>query len=196
MNPTPLEKFFYDLDRSRFMTDYKSLAPLDRALSIGYGQTISQPSLVLDMTKQLQIDENCSILEIGTGSGYQTCLLAEFARTVDTIERIPELAEAAEERLLAMGYHNIRFHLTDGSMGWPENGPYDRIMVTAAAAKVPDELVAQLSDGGLMIIPVGDSDFQYILRITKSIEGVISTEKLEAVRFVPLVGKYSISHRY
>lgn len=192
MSATPLETFFYQLDRSRFMDDYKSMAPLDRALPIGFGQTISQPSLVLDMTRQLALQPDSRVLEIGTGSGYQTCLLAQFSKIVYTLERIAPLSERARERLEAMGFDNIRFIIGDGSTGWPAAMPYDRIMVTAAASQVPEELTDQLAPEGIMIIPVGDAGCQHILKVIKDSEGQLSATRLEAVRFVPFVGKYSI----
>lgn len=192
MTHTLLENFFYQLDRSRFMDDYKSMASLNQALPIGYGQTISQPSLVLDMTRKLDLKPNSKVLEIGTGSGYQTCLLAQFANEVHTVERIPQLSLAAEAKLTTMGYKNIHFIHSDGSLGWPEAGPYDRIMVTAAASQVPQELVDQLAPEGVMIIPVGSTTYQHICKVTKDMEGHVQTIQLDAVRFVPLVGKYSI----
>lgn len=174
------------------MEKYQSMATLDRALPIGFGQTISQPSLVLDMTKALKLTAKCKVLEIGTGSGYQTCLLAEFSEAVYTVECIEDLSITAEKRLRDMGYENISFLHNDGSIGWTDKGPFDRIMVTAAASEPPAELIQQLAPEGIMIIPVGNSSIQYITEITKNKQGHIFSKKLYAVRFVPLVGKYSI----
>jgi len=192
MTFTPLEDFFHHLDRSQFMTGYTSMAHLDEALPIGYGQTISQPSLVLAMTKTLNLTSDSRVLEIGTGSGYQTCLLAEFSKVLYTIERIPQLRLTAEERLTTMGYTNIHFIDGDGSIGWAEAAPYDRIIVTAAAAQVPEELTNQLAPEGIMVIPVGTAAYQNICLVCKDIDENVYNKMLEAVRFVPLVGKYSI----
>jgi protein-L-isoaspartate(D-aspartate) O-methyltransferase len=189
-----LADYFGKLDRSRFIgNEYKRLAGLDQALPIGHGQTISQPSLVLEMTWALDLNAGCTVLEIGTGSGYQTALLARFSGTVYTIERIPELAEAAKERLDALGFNNIIFRTGDGSAGWPEHAPYDRIVATAAAARVPDELAAQLAPGGRMLIPIGTQLAQELTLVTKDEDGKIRTEPLEAVLFVEFKGKYGWS---
>lgn len=186
-----LEAFFRSLDRSLFLDDeYKVHAYVDRPLPIGFEQTISQPSLVLMMTYLLRPEKDSRILEIGTGSGYQTCLLAEFSREVYTIERIPDLAEKAEERLNKMGYRNIHFRTGDGSQGWPEEAPFDRIMVTAAAASLPFELISQLKEEGMMLIPVGPQDFQELQLVRKKKDGTIEVETTEMVRFVEMKGKY------
>jgi protein-L-isoaspartate(D-aspartate) O-methyltransferase len=186
-----LEAFFRSLDRSLFLDDeYKVHAYVDRPLPIGFEQTISQPSLVLLMTYLLRPEKDSRVLEIGTGSGYQTCLLAEFSREVYTIERIPDLAEKAEERLNKMGYRNIHFRTGDGSQGWPEEAPFDRIMVTAAAASLPFELISQLKEEGMMLIPVGPQDFQELQLVRKKKDGTIEVETTEMVRFVEMKGKY------
>lgn len=184
--------YFRSLDRRSFMDRHQQDAGRDEALPIGYGQTISQPSLVLEMTIALGLEDHHKILEIGTGSGFQTALLAAFSNEVYTIEKIPQLAESAQKRLEAKGFSNISFLLGDGSLGWPEHAPYDRIIVTAAASDIPKELIDQLSPGGRMIIPVGSTDSQDLLAIDKSIEGKLEKTALEAVRFVPLKGKYEI----
>lgn len=183
-------EYFQSLDRSFFMDQFKDMAMVDAAFPIGYGQTISQPSLVLAMTIQLDIEPSSRILEIGTGSGYQTALLAKFASEVYTIERIQPLYERAMERLEELEFTNIRFKLDDGSYGWEEESPFDRIIVTASARQIPEELVEQLAVGGKMIIPVGGDDFQELLLITKDVMGDINIEHLTDVRFVRLVGKY------
>ena len=183
--------FYNRLDRSLFLEgEYKSYAGIDSPLPIGHGQTISQPSLVLEMTRMLEVDKNCKVLEIGTGSGYQTALLAEFAGSVYTVERIEELSEQARKRLDDLAYTNIRFKVDDGSVGWAENGPYDRIMVTAAAGSIPKELVEQLKQGGKMIIPVGLKGLQDLTLLSKDADGKIQTKSMGAVTFVELKGPY------
>lgn len=182
--------YFRSLDRGSFMDRHQQDAGRDEALPIGYGQTISQPSLVLEMTVALDLEDHHKVLEIGTGSGFQTALLAAFSREVYTVEKIPQLAESAKKRLEAKGFENISFLLGDGSLGWPEHAPYDRIIVTAAASDIPKELVDQLANGGRMLIPVGNQYSQDLLAIDKSRDGRLEKTALEAVRFVPLKGKY------
>lgn len=178
--------FFHKLDRSKFMDSHKEAAEFDRPFSIGHGQTISQPSLVLDMTLHLDLAEGHKVLEIGTGSGFQTALLAGFAENVYTVERIEALYQKAQERLAAEGCSNVHFHLGDGSLGWKKYAPYDRIMVTAAAKEVPRALTDQLSPGGKMVIPIGDSFSQELQLIEKSEGGKIHTSFIEHVLFVEL----------
>jgi protein-L-isoaspartate(D-aspartate) O-methyltransferase len=158
----------------------------DGPLSIGYGQTISQPYIVAYMTDLLMLAESDRVLEIGTGSGYQTAVLAELAAKVYTIEIIPALAATARERLERMGYRNIEFMTGDGSGGWPEQAPFDAIIVTAAPERVPKVLESQLADRGRLVIPCGTSA-QYIHRITRRGER-FDDEGLIGVRFVPLTG--------
>ncbi|WP_422124193.1 protein-L-isoaspartate(D-aspartate) O-methyltransferase [Planococcus sp. X10-3] len=172
------------------MDRFKEMAFADEAVPIGHEQTISQPSLVLEMTLALDLAPDSKVLEIGTGSGFQTALLAEFSGSVYTVERIEELHNRAKERLGELGYDNISFKLDDGSYGWQENAPYDRIMVTAAASKIPEELVSQLAAGGKMIIPVGSSFSQELQLVEKDENGKLKTTLLNLVRFVPLKGKY------
>lgn len=188
-----LTTFFDSLDRGFFMDSNKHLAYIDSAFPIGYGQTISQPSLVLFMTEKLNIMDHHKILEIGTGSGYQTAFLAEFGKEVYTIERIPALQDTAKIKLSELGYNNIHYITTDGTYGFPEQEPYDRIIVTAAATGIPDSYIEQLNNNGILIIPVGDSSCQELLLITKDDQGNLDTTSLELVRFVPLVGEYEIS---
>lgn len=185
-----ITEYFTKLDRSFFMESHKELAILDEAIPIGHDQTISQPSLVLKMTLALDLQDSSKVLEIGTGSGFQTALLARFSHTVYTVERIEDLHRKAKKRLSAAGFTNIHMKLDDGSMGWLEYAPYDRIMVTAAASVVPKELVEQLGKGGKMVIPVGAATFQELLRIEKDVDGKVSSEVIDHVRFVPLKGKY------
>ena len=142
------------------------------------------------MTLALNLHPQSKVLEIGTGSGFQTALLAAFSNSVYTIERIEALHERAKERLKQADFANIQFKLDDGSTGWEEHAPYDRIMVTAAAAQTPPELVDQLTFGGKMIIPVGTPILQELLLIEKDEVGMTHTEVLNKVRFVPLKGKY------
>ena len=182
--------YFEKLDRSLFMDEHKEFAYLDEPLPIGHEQTISQPSLVLKMTLALNLQPDSKVLEIGTGSGFQTSLLAPFSDSVYTIERIEALHERAVKTLTEAGLANIHFKLDDGSTGWEEHAPYDRIMVTAAAAQIPQELTYQLATGGKMIIPVGTPFLQELLLIEKDERGEIHTEVLDQVRFVPLKGKY------
>ena len=182
--------YFQKLDRGFFMDTHKEFAYMDEAIPIGHEQTISQPSLVLEMTLGIDLQPHSKVLEIGTGSGFQTALLAAFSNSVYTIERIDALHERAKERLKEAGFTNIHFKLDDGSTGWEEHAPYDRIMVTAAAAQVPDELMDQLAVGGKMIIPVGTPLLQELLLLEKDENGEIHSAVLNEVRFVPLRGKY------
>jgi len=186
-----LYNFFKKLDRSFFMdNEYKEYAGYDNAFPIGYGQTISQPTLVYRMTSKLNLDKDTKVLEIGTGSGYQTAFLAEFAKEVYTVEIIKELSLKAEERLAKLGYKNIKFKIDNGSEGWSEFAPYDRIIVTAAAGKIPESLMEQLRPGGIMIIPVGERGLQELVSVRKDNEGNVKEEPLGGVVFVELVGKY------
>ncbi len=182
--------YFMQLDRAKFMEFGQELAGIDGALPIGYDQTISQPSLVLYMTQLLELDTDCRTLEIGTGSGYQTAFLSKFSKEVYTVERIEALYEKAKERLSNMGYDNVHYKLGDGSEGWIENAPYDRIMVTASAISVPDSLIQQLKPGGKIVIPIGPNYMQILYVFTKTMDNQIEQEKIAQVRFVRLVGPY------
>jgi len=192
MDQKKLKEFFSNLDRSFFLDDAqtKSLARLDRPLPIGFEQTISQPSLVLQMTSLLAPDKSSRVLEIGTGSGYQTALLAEFSGEVYTIERIKELGDNAREKLMRMGYENIYYKIGDGSDGWEEYAPFDRIIVTAGAGKMPQALLGQLNNNGRMVIPLGHSHSQKLLLITRDEKGKIHTEEMGSVVFVEMKGRY------
>ena len=161
----------------------------DAALPIGCQQTISQPSLVAHMTAQLGLTPHSRVLEIGTGSGYQTAILAELASEVFTIERIPQLASEARERLTRLGYRNIQFRLGDGALGWPGNAPFDAIIVTAAAPQMPAALLEQLKPGGRMVAPIGSvaEDNQTLFLYEKERDGAVKSRELCAVRFVPLI---------
>jgi protein-L-isoaspartate(D-aspartate) O-methyltransferase len=158
----------------------------DCALPIGHGATISQPYIVAVMTEALQVGPGTRILEIGTGSGYQAAVLATCGCTVFTMERVVALYERACETLRSAGFAGVNVRLGDGTRGWPEEAPFDRILITAAAPEVPRPLLDQLSDGGLLVAPVGDDWLQVIRRYRKEGESVRS-EDLEGVRFVPLI---------
>jgi len=160
----------------------------DKPLPIGHHQTISQPSLVAFMTAQLALRPFSRVLEIGTGTGYQTAILAELAGEVFSIERIPELATTAKHRLALLGYKNIALRVDDGAHGWPEAVPFDAIILTAAAHEVPHRLLAQLKIGGRLVAPEGEpEESQTLLLIEKTDAGDIRRFDLGAVRFVPLV---------
>lgn len=158
----------------------------DGPLSIGHGQTISQPYIVAYMTEKLELTGSDRVLEVGTGSGYQAAVLAEIAAEVYTVEVVPELGEKSRSMLGSLGYDNIRYRIGDGCEGWPEEAPFDAIIATAAPAEVPGPLLEQLADGGRMVIPVG-TGIQYIHKIVRR-GGEFDDEPLIAVRFVPLVG--------
>lgn len=191
-----MEKCFSSLQRSFFVDgSMQKYAVLDMPLPIGFGQTISQPSLVLQMTRLLAPEKNSRVLEIGTGSGFQTALLAKMAREVYTVERIPELMAKAKKRLEALDLTNIYFKVGDGSKGWEEHAPYDRIMVTAAARVVPAELIQQLAEGGRMVIPVGPRESQELKLVIRTAGGGIQVETVERVRFVELKGEYGWSKK-
>jgi protein-L-isoaspartate(D-aspartate) O-methyltransferase len=160
----------------------------DSALPIGLGQTISQPLIVATMTEALRLSGSERVLEIGTGSGYQTAILAQLARHVYSVERFPELSYQAAERLARMRLWNISLFVGDGSAGWPEEAPYERILVTAAAPAVPAHLLSQLRDGGIMVIPVGDQQ-QQDLQVIQLQGQEMKTCSLGRCAFVPLVGE-------
>lgn len=153
------------------------------------GQTISQPYIVALMTERAQLKSTDRVLEIGTGSGYQAAILSQLVSEVYTIERLRDLAKGAENVLAALHYKNIFVSCGDGSLGWSEKGPFDAILVTAGAPYVPEALLKQLSLGGRLVIPVGDSFTQNLLRVTKISEKDVREELLEYVRFVPLIGE-------
>ena len=166
---------------------FQDAAYADKALPIACGQTISQPFIVAYMTEKLAVLPHHRILEIGTGSGYQTAILSRLAREVISIERFRTLADSARARLATLGYQNVEVLAGDGFSGVPERAPFDRIIVTAAAEAVPDALVTQLAEGGVMVMPLGpQSGVQHLVRLTK-IKGELVREQLLAVRFVPLL---------
>ena len=157
------------------------------ALPIGFGQTISQPNIVARMTEQLLIGKPNSVLEIGTGSGYQTAVLAQLVNHVYSVERIKTLQYQAKRRLQRLDLHNVSTRHGDGWAGWPTKAPFDAIIVTAAAQVVPDALVQQLKVGGRLIIPVGETRGEQKLLLIEKTATQVRSEVLEAVRFVPLV---------
>lgn len=161
----------------------------DNALPIGLGQTISQPSIVALMTQLLKLSKDEKILEIGTGSGFQAAILAQFSRRIYTIERHRELGERSRKRLREMGYENIVFRIGDGSHGWPQWSPFDRIIVTAGAPVTPEVLAKQLAMGGIMIIPAGERKEQELMVYTKTEEGLVAQSAGKVV-FVPLIGEH------
>jgi len=160
----------------------------DSPVRIGSGQTISQPYIVALMTELLKVESHHKVLDVGTGSGYQAAILGELAREVHTIERHPELAASAEDRLKSLGYDNIMVHTGDGTQGYPPNEPYDRIVVAAAAPSAPQPLLDQLADGGRLVIPVGSRFSQRLEVWDQSGEEYKKKSNIPVV-FVPLVGK-------
>jgi protein-L-isoaspartate(D-aspartate) O-methyltransferase len=163
----------------------------NRPLPIGYGQTISQPYIVALMTNLIEPDADDIVLEVGTGSGYQAAILAELVNHVYSIEIIEALAKRAKADLTRLGYENISTRLGDGYYGWEEHGPFDAIIVTAAASHVPPPLIGQLKPGGRMVIPVGGRFVtQTLLLLEKTANGEVVTRQLGAVRFVPLTGRH------
>jgi len=181
MSTVPRHFFVDDALRSRAYGDFP--------LPIASGQTISQPYIVACMTEALKLKGHETVLEIGTGSGYQAAILSRLCTKVYTIERINVLLAGARKVFDQLKYFNIIAKLDDGTMGWPENGPYDAIMVTAGGPEVPKPLVEQLTDNGRMIIPVGDQHVQD-LQMVEKVDGEVRINHLEKVRFVDLVGEY------
>jgi len=178
MRAVPRERFVDKNDRE--------FAFHDGPLSIGHGQTISQPYIVAYMTEMLAIGAGDRVLEIGTGSGYQTAVLAELAAEVYTIEIVETLSVRAQGLLRELAYSNIQFRAGDGSLGWSEAAPFDAIMVTAAPDRTPERLIEQLADGGRMIVPVGSYE-QYLELVTRR-GGAVERRELIGVRFVPMTG--------
>lgn len=176
------------LPRNIFIEEsIKSKANLNIALPIECGQTISQPLVVAFMTQALELNKKLRVLEIGTGSGYQTAVLSSLSRFVYTIERFRTLNTIAKEKLTKLGFRNIFFKHDDGGFGWESQAPFDRIIVTAAAPEIPNALIDQLTDNGILIIPIGeDNDTQFLIKIKKNNKN-IKSQKLIPVRFVPLL---------
>ena len=161
----------------------------DMALSIGEGQTISQPYMVAVMTELLDLKGDEKVLEIGTGSGYQAAILAELSREVYTVERIVVLAEHAREKFRSLGYGNIQVKISNGTLGWPERQPFDRIIVTAGTPKIPEPFIEQLTVGGIVLAPVGDRSSQQLLKVRKK-KDTLKEEYHTPCVFVPLIGEY------
>ncbi len=176
------------IPRVRFIPpDERDQAGEDRALPIGCEQTISQPFVVALMTQELALSGVERVLEIGTGSGYQTAILAELAAEVETVERHPTLSLRARSLLDGLGYTNVYFRIGDGTLGWSENAPYDRVIVTAAAPSLPPSLFDQLAEGGRLVAPLGLENDQHLYRIDKK-NGQPNSRALIPCRFVPLIG--------
>jgi protein-L-isoaspartate(D-aspartate) O-methyltransferase len=166
----------------------RQLAYADKPLPIGYGQTISQPFIIALMTQALELTGQEKVLEIGTGSGYQAAILARLAKRVITTERVKPLAGRAKKLLAELGYKNIEVHLAEETLGWRQEAPYDAIMATAAAPKVPPELIAQLAIGGRLVIPVGSRYVQELYKITRG-RKKNKIDDLGGCRFVSLIGR-------
>ncbi len=166
----------------------RHLAYADRPLPIGWEQTISQPFIIALMTGALELNGSEKVLEVGTGSGYQTAILAELSRQVITVERVPALLEAARRVLDSLGYTNIEMHAAEETLGWQSGAPYDAILVTAGAPNAPDDLIAQLAIGGRMVVPTGPRYAQELCKITRRKDNNL-IQNLGGCRFVPLIGK-------
>jgi protein-L-isoaspartate(D-aspartate) O-methyltransferase len=180
LRAVPRDRFFPDETRGE--------AFADRAAPIGHGQTISQPYIVALMTQQLDIQPHHKILEIGTGSGYQTAILAKLAAEVFSIERVKPLLDSAWERLMDLGVRNVRFRHGDGTLGWPEAAPFDRILIAAGAPELPHRLLlTQLKDDGLAVLPVGSDDEQMLVLVRRRRER-LETAEVSPCRFVKLIG--------
>jgi protein-L-isoaspartate(D-aspartate) O-methyltransferase len=181
--------------RHLFVPAYQAGAAYrDTPLAIGQGQTISQPYIVAYMTELLEMTGDERVLEIGTGSGYQAAILGQLAAEVISVERFPSLAEEARDRLARLGYDNVRVVVGDGSRGWPEEAPYDVIVVTAASPELPEPLQGQLADGGRLVAPVGPRWTQYLVRVRRE-GGRFKRETLIGVAFVPLIGEHGWQDR-
>ncbi len=193
-NPDVL-KVMVEVPREEFIPEsYFSQAYADGPLPIGMGQTISQPYIVALMTQELRVNPDSEVLEIGTGSGYQTAVLSKLVKKVYTIERFAQLAESAQAVLGRLGVSNVEFYVCDGSCGWPESqlppsGCFDRIMITAAVPEIPEPLVRQLADGGLLVGPVGYRGVQELVACEKK-AGKLIEKVICDVRFVKLLGEY------
>ena len=179
-----------DIPREKFIpAEHHSEVYSDNPLSIGNNQTISQPYIVALMTQELEIDKGCDLLEIGTGSGYQTAILAKLAKQVYTIERIEQLSLKAQNVLTELNIKNVKFHIGDGTCGWPNDKKFDRIIITAAAPEMPKPLLEQLKIGGLAVLPLGTGYVQELVAIEKTDRGT-ETKSVCGCRFVKLIGKF------
>lgn len=178
-----------DVDRGKFVTKYyQKQAYDDGPLPIGFGQTISQPFIVALMTDLLDLTPESVVLEVGTGSGYQTAIISQLAKQIYSVERIQELADSSEQRFQELGYDNIEVRCVNGYYGWEEKSPFDAIIVTAAASHIPQSLIDQLKPGGKMVIPVGlPYMHQELMVVTKDAQDQAETKSVLGVAFVPLV---------
>lgn len=193
-DPRVLEAFS-KLERHRFIPEeLRNNAYADHPVAIGEGQTISQPYIVALMTQSLDLKGEERVLEIGTGSGYQTAILAELAQDIYSVERFENLAKRAQRILDELRYKNIRIKTGDGTLGWEEAGPFDRIIVTAAAPKIPELLASQLNDAGKLVLPLGEA-FSQVLTLVEKKDGVFKSSDICGCVFVPLVGKYGWPER-
>jgi len=180
MRAVPREKFFPNESRDA--------AHADRAASIGHGQTISQPYMVALMTARLQVAHDHKVLEIGTGSGYQTAILCKLAQEVYSIERVKPLLDESFERLLSLEIRNVHFRFGDGTVGWPEAAPFDRILIAAGAPKIPEALLkTQLADGGIAVLPIGPAEEQMLIEVVRVGDKLIRND-ICACRFVQIIG--------
>ena len=170
-------------------TELRHRAYADEPVSIGEGQTVSQPFIVAEMTASLKLTGTEKVLEIGTGSGYQTAILSKLSRRVITVERIPSLASKAMRLLGELGRENIDFFVDDGTLGWPPLAPYDRVLATAASPSIPRPWIEQLAEGGILVLPAGGRLSQELLRTTKH-KGEAVTDYLGSCIFVPMIGRY------
>ena len=185
-----------EIRREEFIPQaYESQSYADGPLPIGLGQTISQPYIVALMTQELEVNRNCDVLELGTGSGYQTAVLSRLARKVYTVERLAELSESAQAILGRLGISNVEFYVGDGSCGWPRSqlpasGRFDRIMITAAVPEIPGPIIEQLANDGLIVAPVGHAGVQELI-VGRKKAGKITDRLICDVRFVKLLGEYA-----
>jgi protein-L-isoaspartate(D-aspartate) O-methyltransferase len=181
--------------RQRFVPAHLAASAYhDSPLPIGMGQTISQPYIVALMSEMLELTGRERVLEIGTGSGYQTAILAQLAAEVISVERFESLAQKARDRLAELGYDHVRVEVGDGSLGWPEEAPYDAILVTAASPEVPPPLAAQLAEGGRLVLPAGPRRTQQLVRVRR-VGGLLERETTISVAFVPLIGEHGWQRR-
>lgn len=184
---------FRKVPREKFVPPHlQDLSYIDAPLDIGEGQTISQPYTVAAMTELLELKPSDKVLEVGTGSGYQAAILAEIVKSgkVFTVERITSLARKAGAVIRDLGYENVEVIVGDGSRGLPRHAPFEAIIVTAAAPKIPQPLIEQLAAGGRLVAPIGGDFLQEMIRVTKNKDGSIKEERFGGYRFVPLVGEY------
>ena len=183
---------FYKVERHKFIPEeQEEFAYADHPLPIGQGQTISQPYIVALMSECLQLTSESKVLEIGTGSGYQAAILAELAKEVYSMERFPALAKNAASKLAEQGYNNVKIKVGDGTLGWPEEAPFERIIITAACPEIPPPLIEQLKEGGRLILPMGENFGQVLTLFEKKKTGLFTQEICGCV-FVPLVGKFGL----